>query len=75
VLVAPGSAGVTVARRVIDGITKLDPVEGHAVTVSAGVARFPQDGADPETLLAAARAALDRVTNPASIGEAETASS
>ena len=67
VLVAPGSAGVTVAKRVMDGITKLDPVEGHAVSVSAGVARFPQDGTDPETLLGAARAALASATGPSSI--------
>jgi diguanylate cyclase (GGDEF)-like protein len=75
VLVAPGSAGVTVARRIIDGITKLDPVEGYAVSVSAGVARFPADGTDADTLLAAARAALDSVAHPSSIAEAETASS
>ena len=67
VLVAPGSAGVTVARRVIERIAKLDPVEGHAVSVSVGVARFPQDGTDPETLLAAAHTALASATSPASI--------
>jgi diguanylate cyclase (GGDEF)-like protein len=75
VLVAPGSAGVTVARRVIDGVGKLDPVEGYTVTVSAGVARFPQDGTDPETLLAAARSALESVSQRASIGQAEGATS
>ncbi len=67
VLVAPGSAGVTVAKRVIDGIARLDPVEGHAVSVSAGVARFPRDGTDADTLLAAARGALMSATGPASI--------
>lgn len=71
VLVAPGSAGVTVARRIMDGITKLDPVEGHAVSVSAGVARFPVDGTDADSLLAAARSALDTTVQPASIAEAE----
>jgi diguanylate cyclase (GGDEF)-like protein len=70
VLVAPGSAGVTVARRIIDGVGKLDPVEGHAVSVSAGVARFPQDGTDADSLLAAARTALSGTAEPASIGEA-----
>lgn len=75
VLVAPGSAGVTVAKRVMDGVAKLDPVEGYTVTVSAGVARFPQDGTDPETLLAAARTALEATAHPASIGEAEGAAS
>lgn len=75
VLVAPGSAGVTVAKRIMDGITKLDPVEGYAVSVSAGVARFPADGTDADSLLSAARAALDSVPQPSSIGEAEGASS
>ncbi|HEY4752273.1 MAG TPA: GGDEF domain-containing protein, partial [Candidatus Limnocylindrales bacterium] len=70
VLVAPGSAGVTVARRIIDGVGKLDPVEGHPVSVSAGVARFPQDGTDADSLLAAARTALGGTAEPASIGEA-----
>jgi diguanylate cyclase (GGDEF)-like protein len=70
VLVAPGSAGVTVARRVLDGIAKLEAVEGHTVTISAGVARFPQDGADAETVLAAARAAVKGAGEPAAIIEA-----
>ncbi len=51
----------------IDGITKLDPVEGHAVSVSAGVARFPADGTDADTLLSAARTALAGGTGPSSI--------
>ena len=59
VVVAPGSAGVTVARRVLDGIAGLEAIEGHPVSVSAGIARFPQDGPDGESLLAAARAALE----------------
>lgn len=58
VLVAPGSAGVTVARRVIDGIAALPAVAGKQMSVSAGVARFPADGGDAETLIAAATAAL-----------------
>ncbi len=70
VLVAPGSAGVTVARRVMDGIARLDPVEGYDVTVSAGIARFPNDGTDAESLLSAARSALAGAPDPASIAEA-----
>jgi len=70
VLVAPGSAGVTVARRVMSGIAMLDPVEGYDVSVSAGVARFPQDAADATELLAAAKAALAASSHHASIGEA-----
>ena len=70
VLVAPGSAGVTVARRVLDGISKLEAVGGAPVSVSAGVARFPQDGTDAESLLGAARAALSGVAGRAAIAEA-----
>jgi diguanylate cyclase (GGDEF)-like protein len=70
VLVAPGSAGMTVARRVLDGIAKLDAVDGQAVTVSAGVARFPQDGDDADAVLAAARTALGGSAERASIVEA-----
>jgi diguanylate cyclase (GGDEF)-like protein len=59
VLVAPGSAGLTVARRVLDGIAALPAVEGRKISVSAGVARFPTDGADAESILASAQTALD----------------
>lgn len=71
VLVAPGSAGVTVAKRVMAGVSQLEPVEGSSVSVSAGVARFPQDGTDAESLLAAARAALAGTARSASVAEAE----
>ena len=60
VLVAPGSAGMTVAQRVIDGIAALPAVAGRQITVSAGVARFPADGTDSETLIAAAKDGLAR---------------
>jgi diguanylate cyclase (GGDEF)-like protein len=60
VLIAPGSAGLTVARRVLDGIVSLPAVAGRPVTVSAGVARFPADGTDAEALLEAAATALAR---------------
>ena len=63
VLIAPGSAGMTVAQRVIDGIAALPAVAGRDVSVSAGVARFPADGADAEALIAAATEALDRARN------------
>ena len=58
VLIAPGSAGLTVARRVIEGIVSLPAVAGRPITVSAGVARFPADGTDAERLLEAAATAL-----------------
>lgn len=59
VVVAPGTAGPTVARRVIDGVAALPDVAGRRVRVSAGVVRFPTDGSTAEELLAAARRALD----------------
>lgn len=60
VLVAPGSAGAMVAKRVQDGIAALPVVAGRTVSVSAGVARFPVDGGDAEALIAAATEALTR---------------
>ncbi|HEY8439301.1 MAG TPA: GGDEF domain-containing protein [Candidatus Limnocylindrales bacterium] len=59
-LVAPGDAGATVARRVLDGIRDLPAVAGRPVSVTAGVARYPTDGRDADAVLAAAQAALDR---------------
>lgn len=59
-VVAPGSAGITVARRVLEGIAALPDVDGRRISVSAGVARFPVDGADAESIVAAARTAADR---------------
>ena len=70
VLVAPGSAGVVVAKRVLDGIAKLDAVEGHTVSVSAGVARFPQDGTDAVSLVDAARAAVGTARGASRVVEA-----
>ncbi len=72
VLIAPGSAGLTVAQRVLDGISRLEPVNGRTITVSAGVAHFPADGTSADELLAAAEAALARAraVGPASIASA-----
>lgn len=60
VLIAPGSAGMTVANRVKAGIAALPAVAGKDVSVSAGIARFPTDAGDAESLIAAATAALAR---------------
>ena len=73
VLVAPGSAGGTVARRIIDGIASLPPVAGRSVTVSAGVARFPTDASDADGLIAAATEALDRARGEGAGSVSETA--
>jgi GGDEF domain-containing protein len=51
---------MTVAQRVIDGIARLPAVAGRQITVSAGVARFPVDGSDAESLIAAAKDGLAR---------------
>jgi diguanylate cyclase (GGDEF)-like protein len=61
VLVAPGAAGTVVARRVLDGVAKLQPVDGRPITVSAGIARFPSDGTDAAALIIAAQDALAKV--------------
>ena len=58
VLVAPGSAGMTVAQRVLDGVAALPTTAGRKISLSAGVARFPIDGATAEDLRAAAETAL-----------------
>jgi diguanylate cyclase (GGDEF)-like protein len=60
ILVAPGSAGSTVARRVLDGVAELPEIGGRRVSVSAGVARFPVDGTDADAIVAAAQSALER---------------
>lgn len=57
-VVAPGSAGMTVAQRVIDALAARPAPEGRRITVSAGVARFPADGATSDQLVAAAETAL-----------------
>jgi diguanylate cyclase (GGDEF)-like protein len=72
-LVAPGSAGAMVARRIQDGIAALPVVAGRAVSVSAGIARFPVDAGDAESLIAAATEALNRAkdTGAGSVAGAE----
>jgi diguanylate cyclase (GGDEF)-like protein len=72
VLVAPGAAGAMVARRVLEGIVALPAVAGRSVSVSAGVAQFPADGADSEALIAAATEALVRAKETGAGSMAET---
>ncbi|MEO7665223.1 MAG: GGDEF domain-containing protein, partial [Candidatus Limnocylindrales bacterium] len=57
-LVAPGPAGMTVAQRVLDAMATRPAIGGQSASVSAGVARFPADGASSGELVAAAEAAL-----------------
>ncbi len=73
-LVAPGPGGVTVARRVLSGVEKLSPIAGRSISVSAGLARFPGDGATAEDVLAAALAALEvaKASGAGALHEAST---
>jgi diguanylate cyclase (GGDEF)-like protein len=72
VLIAPGSAGATVARRVLEGVRALPATDNTPVSVSAGVARFPADGTSADELLAAAQSALGaaRIAGPGRIASA-----
>lgn len=59
IVLAPGSAGRTVAQRVVDAVARLDLADGAgSITLSAGVVRFPDDGSNAEELLTAADTAL-----------------
>lgn len=58
-VIAPGSAGASMARRIAEAVTGLDPLDGGArISISAGVARFPTDATSSEALLEAAEEAL-----------------
>lgn len=73
-VVAPGSAGMTVARRVLDALAiRADGPRGR-ISVSAGVARFPADGASSEELVAAAKAALETAKSSGRAALAEAGS-
>ena len=76
VLIAPGAAGPTVAQRVLNGVAALPSHAGGPVSVSAGVAKFPTDGASADELLTAAQAALEqaRASGPGRIGTSEVES-
>ncbi|NJD29274.1 MAG: GGDEF domain-containing protein [Chloroflexi bacterium] len=69
-LVAPGATGTTVARRSVEAVTAR-PIGDTGITVSAGLAAFPNDGATSEELIAAASAALREAQSggPGSISE------
>ncbi len=58
ILLAPGPEGRVATERLVREAAALPPVERLPVTVSAGLASFPQDGRTPDELLAVAEAAL-----------------
>jgi len=76
-LLAPGTAGVLVARRVLTSAARAMADHEPPVSLSVGVARFPVDGATGTELLGAATDALAtaKAEGRGSIVEAATASS
>ncbi len=70
-LVAPGATGTTVAQRIVDAVRGKE-IGGRPCSVSAGVARFPLDGATSAELIAAATAALRaaQAVGPGTLAEA-----
>lgn len=68
VVVAPGAAGVSVARRVREGVADLAPIGGRSISVSAGVARFPADATTADGLLVAAGRALAEARDSGAAG-------
>jgi diguanylate cyclase (GGDEF)-like protein len=76
-LVAPGAKGTTVVQRIVDAVAAA-PLRGELrATVSAGLARFPNDGAHGDELLVAAKAAMRaaKESGPGTIAEAPPAAS
>ena len=75
-LLAPGTAGVMVARRVLTGAARALADHVPPVSLSVGVARFPDDGATGTELLGAATDALAsaKAEGRGSIVEAATSS-
>ncbi len=57
-VLAPGAAGDIVARRIQAAVAGIEPSAGTTVSVSAGVARFPDDGSSGQELVKAAENAL-----------------
>lgn len=57
-LVAPGAKGTTVVQRIVDAVAAR-PIRGELrATVSAGLARFPDNGTHGDELFVAARSAM-----------------
>lgn len=77
VVVAPGSAGAMVARRVMDAVGRIPAIAGTTASVSAGIARFPADGTTADELIGSARQALEtaRAGGPGGLATAVAATS
>ena len=59
-VIAPGSDGTTIARRILQGIGQLPALAGSQISACAGVAAFPTAGEDGSALSEAARIALEK---------------
>lgn len=75
-LVAPGATGTTVVKRIVDSVAGMKLPGDRHVTVSAGLAHFPDDGTSGSELLDAAQAALKtaRAAGPGTLAEAARSS-
>lgn len=60
IVIAPGSGGAIVARRLLDAVDSVMPADGPKVTLSAGVAVYPAEGGTTADLVAATEASLAR---------------
>ena len=76
-LVAPGAKGTTVVRRILENVAAANLAGGRRVTVSAGMARFPDDGTSSDDLIGHAQAALHvaRAVGPGTIAESKESAS
>jgi diguanylate cyclase (GGDEF)-like protein len=58
IILAPGPDGLIVTERLVRGVAAISPVRDKPITVSAGIAGFPQDGRTPDELLEVAERAM-----------------
>jgi diguanylate cyclase (GGDEF)-like protein len=72
IVVAPGAKGTTVARRIVEAVAGRSADPTRRFTVSAGLARFPDDGNTGDDLVRAAESALRaaRAGGPGTLAEA-----
>ncbi len=59
VIIAPGTGGEVVGRRILEAIEAIEPIGDWKVRASAGVAHCPEDGTSLDRLLAAATIAVE----------------
>jgi diguanylate cyclase (GGDEF)-like protein len=74
-LVAPGATGSTVVQRIIDRVAAITLPDDRRITMSVGLAHFPDDGTVSDELVFAAKAALRaaQAVGPGTMAEATRA--